>query len=1144
MKTLGLDLGPNSIGWALVEDNADGSGQIIDIGVRVFPEGVDAFDSAKESSRNEQRRMARMMRRQLRRRVQRKRIVRQALIEAGLLPADPAACAEVLALDPYPLRAKGVNERLEPFEIGRVIYHLNQRRGFLSLKKVSAKTIEKELKAAEKKAAKQKQQAEQAENSGQVASAASKKDDESGMLVEIEQLKQSMGEQTLGQYLHDLVSNPPEATKSGVPIPQRIRRKHTRRDMLEGELLRLWEAQQKHHPALLTGAKLFGSVGRQDAMRTRRGMKRDRSKSLLEQFGLHGLMYYQRPIYWPREMIGMCELEKGKRRCHRAERPAQRFRMLQEINNLRYAPGGRLQAERALDADQRAAVLKEMYDRREVTFDQIRKTLGLLDSAKFNLERGERKKLQGCVTDAVIRSAWKDYDKLPEETKDRLVRVLIDAERDGPGAHEALMRDFGLSEEVADDLMGVPIPDGYVSYSLTAIEKLLPHLEKGMVLMGRTDAEESAYHAAGYLRRDELERRLFDELPSLEQIRSGPLSDLPNPVVRATMHELRRVVNAIVREHGKPDAVHIEMARSLQMSGEKRREYNKKNREREEIRDQARAFLESKKIAPTRDAVLKYRLWQEQKERCVYTGRSISFQQLFDGSTDIDHILPYSITLDDSQANKVVCFRDANREKGQRSPFEWLAGSDAKRFAQLESWTESLPWNKRRKFVQQEIKTDDFIQRQLVDSGYIARLAVVMMQMLVEKSHEVQGRKGTYTSDLRHEWGLHNLLSKLSDSPAWIEKDDLPAGEKNRADHRHHALDALVIALTNRKTLAAMHKAGRETVEHVDTETGEWVEYQRFAKEIPAPFGMEKQAFREMVLDRLRKINVSHRVRRGVRGGLHEETHLGPVYERLNGHEARAKRREGEFVVRKAVESLSPAEIEKIRDATIKKIVIERLKDKGIGFGRGVEKIPPKKMQEAMKDLRMPSGVPIRKVRIVKQELSVRPLREGKPGEQWVKPGSTHHLCIFEWTVQDKKGNEKRERDAVFVSMLEAKQRIKQQNAERERLIREGMNKRDAQKRAAITHPIIRRVHPEYPEAKFVMSLSGGELVQAKVKGREEPLLLVYKTAASTSKQMQFAMGTDARRSGDQPPLSFSPKTLDATKVTVDPLGRVYWARD
>src|SRR5690606_24101402 len=143
---------------------------------------------------------------------------------------------------------------------------------------------------------------------------------------------------------------------------------------------------------------------------------------------------------------------------------------------------------------------------------------------------------------------------------------------------------------------------------------------------------------------------------------------------------------------------------------------------------------------------------------CLYTGRMIGFEQLYNGETDIDHILPYSLTLDDSRMNKVVCFGDANRDKAQRSPWDWLAGSDPERLQRIEQWSARLPWNKRRKLVQQEISTDDFLARQLVDTGYIARLAVVYLEMLIEKKHQVQGRKGTYTADLRRHWGLGKAI--------------------------------------------------------------------------------------------------------------------------------------------------------------------------------------------------------------------------------------------------------------------------------------------------------------------------------------------------------------------------------------------------
>jgi CRISPR-associated endonuclease Csn1 len=216
--------------------------------------------------------------------------------------------------------------------------------------------------------------------------------------------------------------------------------------------------------------------------------------------------------------------------------------------------------------------------------------------------------------------------------------------------------------------------------------------------------------------------------------------------------------------------------------------------------------------------------------------------------------------------------------------------------------------------------------------------------------------------------------------------------------------------------------------------------------------------------------------------------------------------------VRKPVENLSPAEVERIRDPGIRKIVLESLKKKGIDFGRG-KKPDAKKMKEALSRLQMPSGVPIKKVRILKQEQTIQPLRDAPDHQAYVKPGSTHHLCIFEF---EEKGKKKRE--AVFVTMLEATKR---------------------QKRG---EQIISRQHPERPEAKFVMSLSSREMVLANWKGEQK--LLVFKTAASTQGQLYFAEHTDARRSSEQAKFVATANSLDARKVTVDPLGRVRWAND
>src|SRR5207302_6590428 len=129
-------------------------------------------------------------------------------------------------------------------------------------------------------------------------------------------------------------------------------------------------------------------------------------------------------------------------------------------------------------------------------------------------------------------------------------------------------------------------------------------------------------------------------------------------------------------------------------------------------------------------------------------------------------------------------------------------------------------------------------------------------------------------------------------------------------------------------------------------------------------------------------INVSHRVQRRVSGALHEET--------IYGETAKA----GEFVLRKPIESLTPAMVEDIRDTTIRELVIERLKRFDIKFGRKSTGGIPK---EVWKDpLLMESGVPVRKVRLIRRDETIRRLR-GDSDPAYVKPGSMHHLCIFQF---------------------------------------------------------------------------------------------------------------------------------------------------
>jgi len=245
------------------------------------------------------------------------------------------------------------------------------------------------------------------------------------------------------------------------------------------------------------------------------------------------------------------------------------------------------------------------------------------------------------------------------------------------------------------------------------------------------------------------------------------------------------------------------------------------------------------------------------------------------------------------------------------------------------------------------------------------------------------------------------------------------------------------------------------------------------------------------------KINVSHRVQRRVSGALHEETIYGKT------------KKPGEFVVRKPLESLTPAMVEEIRDPAIRKLVMDRLSQFNVAVGRKAKGGIPK---EVWKDpLLMPSGVPVKKVRVIKRDETIRELRDGDPA--YVKPGSTHHVCIFEYV---EKGKAKRE--AVFVTMLEAMERVKRRQ------------------------PIVQKSHPKRRDAKFLMSISAGETVIADRDGKNR--LLVFRTSAATEQKFTFTEHSDARRSADAKKINVSANVLTARKVTVDPLGRIRWAHD
>lgn len=1021
--TLGLDIGANSIGWALIEDGT----RILDAGVRVFPAGVDKFDTKRECSKNETRRTARGMRRQIARRARRKRLLRDALIDAKLWPIDAAARDDLLRLNPYELRARGLDEPLPPQHFGRALIHLAQRRGFKSNRKSKADAKEASEVLAE--------------------------------MNELDARREQAGCRTIGEYFFRHFPHAGEHERHDDLALERVRNWHTRRSMYEKEFEELWQSQSSRDGE------------------TARLLNRDPE---LKQ-RVHHLIFFQRELYWPKSMIGRCELEPRQPRCPRADRLAQRFRLLQEVNNLQYLDEDTGEI-RPLAPEQRALLLEKLERRRDMSFRDIRTTLGLHESVQFNLERGERGKLKGMVTDAELANKHifgKQYWELGDATKDAIVRAVLE-EADESKLIERAMTEWGLEEAAAKRLAAVDLPGGYLHLSRTALEKLVPHMERGLLYMSGDDSP-SALSEAGYLRPDQIQRRIQLDLPDPP--------DLPNPVVRQALYEVRKMVNTILREYRRkfrdpdwrPDHIHVELARNAKASAEERQKMSKRRAKRELERDDAaeeiRTYARERDpmIRVTRSRIDKLLLWKEQKGDCPYCDRSISMSQLFSGDADVDHILPYSRTLDDSFENRVVGHVRCNRDKGNRMPYEWLGERHPQRYDQMLQRVRALQWGKRKRFIQKELDLDKAITRHLNDTRYISRAVVEYVRCLMEQPHHVLCPKGSHTATLRRMWGLDSILSESGDSPAWAFNAELNPGEKNRADHRHHALDAIVLALTD-------HVRLQELARRVQDDDP-----------LPEPW----HGFRDHARHAVEVMRVSHRVRRRVSGALHEDTHYGPTDTA------------GEYVVRKPLEALTPSMAMDIRDTAIRELVLARLAQHGVECGRGTEgSIPVEVWREPL--CMKKSGVPVRKVRLIRREKTIRPIRSGTA---FVKPGSTHHVSLFKLS-----GNGQDEFDAVFTTTLDAIERIKRRQ------------------------PIITARHPDDPNAEFLFSLSQSEMLLLEIDGHDR--LFRFDTAASTSKQMWFLPHTSADVHGR---VSKKPNTLmkaNPRKVTIDPLGRVRWAND
>ena len=964
---LGLDLGTNSVGWAMIARDGEtfDDGSRIMAGVRVFPEGLDTRKDKVGTPPAQHRRLKRSERRIHRRRRQRGRAVLRLLCAHGLLPKDAQERRALLASNPYApylLRAKGVNDKLTPYEFGRCLYHLCQRRGFQSNKKIR-KTADKAKEDAD------------TEEAGKSLQACLKRE---GI--------------TLGQYLATLVP----VEQSSAAHSETTGRKawlrnhdhdtwyhhHTTRQMYKDEFDTLWGTQSKEW------AKEMGDSN-------------PLTDSLKQEIG--SAIFDQRRVWWPLDSIGRCRLT-GETRCPKAHWLGQEFRLLQEINNLtilNVATG----EVRPLNAEEGRTLASTLRTCKFMKFTEIGKVLGLGKEWRFrSFETDARRTgLSGNVVETALCSgslaSW--YDALPGDCREEVYETLVAIEKDEQknrayGIDEASLRkkghSWGLTSEQTDELVALQdtLPDGYHEYSLAAIRKIVPFLEHGMTV-------DKAVAAADLT---PPERATENFLPPVNKVDEY----LTNPRVRRSLTEARKVVNLLIARHGKPDETIIEMAREMKQSRKHREEILKRQTRLAELNKDAATELQSLGQPVNGESLLRYRLWKEMLEACngicrsPYSDRVIMRPDLFGPNVDIDHILPRSKTLDDSFANKTLCFRDENAAKGNRTACEWL-GKDSKEYEALLKRVKGLPLNKRRKFKQETVSVEGCIDRQLNETRHTAKAAVAYLGVLGCPVRCVQGYT---TAPLRRYWGLNKLLGYSETS-------------KNRFDHRHHAVDAIVIALT---THAHLHRlcnrieGGREAA-------------------FPLPWDSFREDTAELMdtLAQGSEIAVSHRPSRKVAAALHDEMGYGPVRD-MSGNLVK-----GVYSTRKKLTDLTPAVIngEDIADPEIRRVIRVTCIKEGLAAESTAEKgwicdgtyytvkaKPGKKLAAASP--RMKSGMPIKRVRIRVRSNSAELVRMDAGREaKFVLPDEKHHIAIYRKPDGEWLG--------VAVSAFEAHRRLREQRA-------------------------------------------------------------------------------------------------------------------
>jgi CRISPR-associated endonuclease Csn1 len=555
----------------------------------------------------------------------------------------------------------------------------------------------------------------------------------------------------------------------------------------------------------------------------------------------------------------------------------QRFRIYQEINNLRWLDD-KLQ-EHALTLEQRNAMAHALETSLKKTFQQLRTVAGLGSGATFSVEDLRRQEFKGNATSCILSKKQhfgSQWMKFSEDLQDEIVARLLTEESEST-LISWLMELTGIDVARAEAIANVALPEGYGRVSLKAIRKILPALRESVCTYDKAVIAADIDHHSDLGARatgeilpnlpyygEVLERHVGFGTGNPDDTEERRLGRISNPTVHIGLNQVRIVVNELIRRYGHPAQVVIELARELKLTWEQKRDIEREqaaNQQRNKrYRQEIAAVLGISEEQVKRDLIEKRILWEElsfdpMERRCPYSGVQISLEMLLSDQVEIEHILPFSQTLDDSLNNKTVSLRQANRCKGNQTPWaafgrQEVAGFNYENILQR---AQAMPQRKRYRFAQdgleQWLKNDKgFLDRALNDTRYLSRLAKEYLEWICPQDTWVV--PGQLTSMLRRIYGLNN-----PDILGWD-------GQKNRADHRHHAIDACVIGVTDRRMLQVMSDTSRQNRGQA---------HGRLLADMPLPW----LTYRDHVKRAVSRIWVSHKPDHSYEKAMHNDTAYG-----------------------------------------------------------------------------------------------------------------------------------------------------------------------------------------------------------------------------------------------------------------------------